>query len=183
MYCARQQDTRVSGLCLANPWLRSAEGLAKTHVKHYYRQRLMQREFWIKLLTGGVAAKALRELGANLRLSLQRDSAESSRQHTPEDFRSVMARGWHGFQGPVLLLSSRDDYTAREFIEGVKSQPAWKGALDKPSLKHVNLPEADHTFSSSAWRVLMEAAVVDWLHTSATAARPSTLPRGQTCTN
>ena len=34
-------DPRVSGLVLANPWVRTPEGEAKTYLKHYYRQRLL----------------------------------------------------------------------------------------------------------------------------------------------
>ena len=49
----------IDGLCLLNPWVRTTESLARTQVKHYYIQRLRQREFWIKLFSGQVAAKAL----------------------------------------------------------------------------------------------------------------------------
>ncbi len=59
----------LAGLCLVNPWVRSAATLARTHVKHYYWARLRQREFWAKLLTGQVAGRALSELRRNLALT------------------------------------------------------------------------------------------------------------------
>jgi exosortase A-associated hydrolase 1 len=54
LYCDETKDARVSGLCLLNPWVRSETSLAQTHVKHYYRQRLMEKAFWAKLFTGQV---------------------------------------------------------------------------------------------------------------------------------
>ena len=50
LYLRATADPRVRGLCLLNPWVRSEASLARTHVKHYYLQRLMQREFWLKLV-------------------------------------------------------------------------------------------------------------------------------------
>ena len=57
LYCHDKQDTRISGLCLANPWVRSEATLARTQVKHYYFQRLMQIEFWKKLISGRTRKK------------------------------------------------------------------------------------------------------------------------------
>ena len=161
MYVARTRDARVSGLCLANPWLRSAQGLAKTHVKHYYRQRLMQPEFWKKLLSGGVAAKALSDLARNLRLSAA--GGQGHQAAGAQDFRQLMALAWRSFNGPMLLLTSSDDYTAREFLEGVNSQPDWAGALAKAGVVHRSLAGADHTFSGKAARLSAEAAAAGWL--------------------
>jgi hypothetical protein len=44
--------TAIAGLVLLNPWVRSEVSLAQTHIKHYYGQRLLQGEFWRKLLSG-----------------------------------------------------------------------------------------------------------------------------------
>lgn len=160
-YIARRQDTRIGALCLVNPWLRSAQSMAKTHVKHYYRQRLVQRAFWVKLLGGGVAIRAARDLWANLRLST--GSRQVPPDHPTADFRTLMARGWHAFMGPMLLVTSNDDYTAREFIDGCSADPAWLGALLKAQLHRVELTGADHTFSNTSARLAMEAAVTAWL--------------------
>ena len=43
LYCNATQDSRIKGLCLLNPWVRSEVSLAKTQVKHYYTQRLRQK--------------------------------------------------------------------------------------------------------------------------------------------
>ncbi|WP_294255213.1 hydrolase 1, exosortase A system-associated [Propionivibrio sp.] len=52
LYVQATRDSRIAGLVLLNPWVRSEASLAQTHIKHYYGQRLLQREFWIKLLSG-----------------------------------------------------------------------------------------------------------------------------------
>ena len=170
MYLARRGDGRVSGLCLVNPWLRSAQSLAKTHVKHYYRRRLMEPEFWRKLLSGRVALQALRELLGNLRLSAGGGNRQGGTSAHDADFRTLMARGWHQFEGPVLLLSSSDDYTAQEFLEGASTHAVWQGAFVKAGLSKRDLAQADHTFSTRSERLAMQAAVIDWLQSNCAAA-------------
>lgn len=170
-YCAPLQDPRIQGLCLANPWLRSEQTLAKTHVKHYYRQRLVQADFWLKLLRGGVATKALRDLWHNLRLSAGKGQRGAAAPVA--DFRTRMAAGWKAFAGPVLLITSDDDYTAREFLDGCSTDPAWRGAFSKPRLQRLELAGADHTFSNPSSRLAMEDAVLGWLSSQGFGGRPS----------
>ena len=43
IYLQERHDARVAGLILLNPWVRSAETLSKTHLKHYYGKRLLER--------------------------------------------------------------------------------------------------------------------------------------------
>ena len=45
IYTHQMADSRVAGLALLNPWVRSDASLAKTQVKHYYTQQLRQKEF------------------------------------------------------------------------------------------------------------------------------------------
>lgn len=62
-----RHDPRVHGLVPLNPCVRSEASLARTHVKHNHRQRQIEREFWAKLLSGGVARRAPARLRDNLR--------------------------------------------------------------------------------------------------------------------
>ena len=158
LYWQQTQDPRVRGLCLLNPWVRSAASLARAHVKHYYRQRLLQKEFWRRLLSGKVARKAVTELLQNLRLSRGRPASQDS-----GPFQQKMARAWAAFPGPILLLLSGDDYTAREFVEYVGMDAAWAGLLALPHVQQHEIAGADHTFSSAAWRAEVERLTVDWM--------------------
>jgi len=171
LYCDERADPRVAGLCLLNPWVRSDAGLARAQVKHYYLQRLRQGEFWRKLLRGGVARSALGELFAKLRMARRASSASSATDNTP--FQARMARAWARLRAqPLLLILSGRDLTAKEFIDHAATDAAWRGLLDQPQVRRVDLPAADHTFSTAAWRADVEQHCVDWL--AGLAARAST---------
>lgn len=158
LYLHERPDPRVAGLGLANPWVRSEASLARTHVRHYYRQRLREPEFWRKLLRGGVALNALRGLLANLRTA--RGTPAPAQQAV---FQARMASAWRGFSGPIQLLLSGRDHTAQEFIEYSAADPAWAGLLDAAQVQRADMPGADHTFSAAADQQALEAAVATWL--------------------
>ncbi|MDR7334157.1 hydrolase 1, exosortase A system-associated [Roseateles asaccharophilus] len=160
MYLDATHDPRVAGLALANPWARSAATLAQTHVKHYYWRRLRQREFWLKLLRGGVGLKALNTLGSNLKLARSAGKASDSRS-----FQDRMADGLAGFSGPTLLVLSGDDYTAREFEEHARSSAVWQKLLTRPTLQRHAMPAADHTFSSLSEQDDLNLVCMNWLRT------------------
>jgi len=156
-----RSDPRVAGLCLLNPWVRSPASLARTHVKHYYLNRLREREFWAKLVRGGVALKALQGLMHNLRrMGLGRAVADAA---AGTDFRLTMARAWSAYDGAILLILSGNDYTAREFLDVARTDPDWRDVLARISTQRCDFAAADHTFSVSAQRSAMEAAVATWL--------------------
>lgn len=160
LYLHRNPDPRVSGLCLLNPWVRSEASLARAHVKHYYRQRLMQRDFWGRLFSGQVAGKAVRDLVSSLKAARQSIEAAPA---ADLPFQVRMARAWQSFDGPVLLVLSGRDYTAREFTETVAAHPAWKNALARSGVQRRDVQGADHTFSGTADRQEMEHVTAAWL--------------------
>lgn len=163
LYCHDTRDERVHGLCLLNPWVRSEASLARTHVKHYYADRLRQKEFWTKLLTGKVAMSALAELWRNLRATLAGHRSGTGTQPSAAPFQDRMARGWRQFRGSVQVLLSGRDYTAREFLEYAAREPAWNGWSETATTTRKDLPEADHTFSTAADRSEVERLTIRWL--------------------
>ncbi len=169
LYWHETRDERVQGLCLLNPWVRSAESHAATQVKHYYLQRLRQPAFWRKLLTGRVAAGAVSELLRSVRTMLKPAAAASPSGQRPAargpdaPFQARMAEAWHGYPGRLLLLLSGDDYTAKEFQEALNSDPRWKDALKHPRLEDHELPAADHTFSEPSASRRVEQLTSAWL--------------------
>ncbi len=162
MYVQRHPQAPVAALCLANPWVRTAATQAQATVKHYYKDRLRQRAFWVKLLKGGVALQALRDLATNLRQARGSGAAAAPRQG-PLPFQTRMALGWKQFGGPILLLLSENDYTAKEFIETAQQNEAWRGALAREQLTRVDLSGTDHTCSDRAGRLQLEEATASWL--------------------
>ena len=161
MYYETTRDARIDGLVLLNPWVRSEASLAQTHMKHYYGKRLLQREFWTKLLSGKMRViHSLRELLRNALLA-RRGASQQSGKAVP--FQDRMANGLRSFRGKVLLILSGEDYTAREFVEYACSQTSWKGLIDSANVSRCDIPGADHTFSSAEWRARVEDETLNWL--------------------
>lgn len=158
LYVQRRRDPRVAALCLANPWVRTEASLARTQVRHYYLDRLRQGAFWRKLLSGRVGLAALRELLGKLKTGRAAHSPSGTDADADLPYTERMAAGLRDFAGPVLLLLSGDDYVAKEFLDRCRDGGArWHGLLARAGLMRHDLPEADHTFSTAAWRAEVEA--------------------------
>lgn len=168
LYCHETQDPRVSGLCLLNPWVRSEVSLARTQVKYYYAQRLMQKEFWLKLLSGRVAPSALSGFVQKIRLSTSGPTESKTKKQT---FQQQMATAWHDFPWQILLLLSGDDYTAKEFLEHASAGAQWQDNLSHCKLTRHDIPGVDHTFSDVASRKTAEDLTLNWLSLQATPIR------------
>jgi uncharacterized protein len=163
LYLDRRRDDRVGGLCLLNPWVRSEVSLAKTHLKHYYGQRLFQIDFWKKLFTGKTDVfGAVSGLVSNWRMTRHDASAKG---HTTENlaFQHRMAAALRGFKGRAMFILSGNDYTAKEFLQFTTDDPSWSGVFNNPLFACVTLPDADHTFSSAVWRAEVAKTTLDWL--------------------
>ena len=164
LYCHETRDARVAGLCLLNPWVRSEVGLARTQVKHYYTQRLMQREFWSKLLSGKVAASALSGLVGSLRVAaFGNGKTRDIKRAANLSFQQRMAAAWNDPSRSVLLLLSGNDFTAREFLDHASGDAAWRQSLTRRDVVRRDLPQADHTFSNPDDRRSVERLTLAWL--------------------
>jgi exosortase A-associated hydrolase 1 len=163
LYLNDRRDRRVSAICLLNPWARSESTLARTHLKHYYTARLLDGDFWRKLLRGGVGVHRVAEFAKSLRQSLSRE-AGPPQAHPP--FQQAMAAAWRRFEGPILLALSRDDLTAKEFIEYASASVEWRGLLALPQVRRVELEGADHTLSTPGSQRAFEDALCGWINDS-----------------
>jgi exosortase A-associated hydrolase 1 len=162
-----RKDPRVVGYCLLNPWVRSATTFARTQIRHYYWQRLASPDFWKKLLGGRVGiGRAFGELVTKIRMA-SRPAAPTADRHSGSletlRFQEKMARALRGFSGHVLLILSSKDLTAREFLEYARTAREWQGLLERDNLTRIDVPDADHTFSTAEWRGRVEQACIDWL--------------------
>jgi exosortase A-associated hydrolase 1 len=160
-YWQSTRDARVAGMVLLNPWVRSDASLAKAHIKHYYGQHLREAEFWKRLLSGRVdVMNAFRSLAQNVRTAGTHGKPGAARHAS---FQDRMAEGFRTFPGPILLILSGRDLTAKEFLEYVAANPVWNAALGRPNLSRCEVADADHTFSSVQDRREMQAATLAWL--------------------
>ncbi|MXS85770.1 hydrolase 1, exosortase A system-associated [Nitrosomonas sp. HPC101] len=154
------QDQRISGLVLLNPWVRTEQGIAKAYLKHYYLQRLLEPEFWQKLLSGKfnplLSIWSLYEFGRNSLWSgkepvVSEDGGESLCDLTaplPERMLDGMKR----FQGKILVITSGNDLTAREFLDLVDSSKPWQATMRTKQTELFHMENANHTFSTREWR-------------------------------
>jgi len=160
LYCYASGDRRVAGLCLLNPWVRSEASMARTHIKYYYLQRLREKHFWAKLLSGKVAGKALSGFLRNIRLMTSSNSRTAKQAMS---FQQIMSQAWARFEGRILLQLSGNDYTAKEFLEFAKADPGWGDLLTRPSVDRHDIADADHTLSDIGLQVKAARHTLDWL--------------------
>jgi exosortase A-associated hydrolase 1 len=163
MYCC--SDARVRGLVLANPWVRTEAGQARTYVRHYYSQRLLTRTFWTKVFSGRFRLRdSLRSFLSTIRRLLGGTAAPSLEDSAC--YIDRMRAGLAGFSRlgrPVLLLMSERDLTAREFDELCHSSSEWTAQTSAANMTRVDLPGADHTFSSAISLQKATGAMTTWL--------------------
>ena len=156
--CHAPQDTRVCGLVLLNPWVRSAAGLARATLRHYYLPRLLQGAFWRKLASGGLRP------GAGL--ASLRQVAAATRRAAPQPADApapALLRALAQFQGKVLLILSGDDLGAREWQALLDGDPAWRAVTARAQWTQAQVAGANHTFASAAWRGEVERLCAHWI--------------------
>jgi len=150
------QDARVSGVVLLNPWVRTQQGLARVHLRHYYVRRLFQASLWQKVARGEFnfreAAAALGNIVAD---AMGRGPSSSAVEESPDSKSPLPDRMEHAlrrFQGRVLLILSGNDLTAQEFKDVVARSSRWRRLLSRDRITRYDLPEANHTFARREWR-------------------------------
>lgn len=83
--------------------------------------------------------------------------------HNHRPFPDRMALGFSLFKGPILLIMSGQDLTAREFDDVVRQSRAWRGLLQTPRLTRQDLAASDHTFSRQVWRDKVAGWTLEWI--------------------
>jgi uncharacterized protein len=164
LYLHATRDSRVRGLCLLNPWVRSQASLSRVHLRHYYAQRLLQLEFWRKLSSFKASWGALTGLLRTV-FDVVGNIVRPPRdkRNNGASFQQRMAGAAAEFNGDILLVVSEADFTAKEFVEHVRAEPTWRSKLTLPELTWAHIKGADHTFSTLRSRMDVFAAVLLWL--------------------
>jgi exosortase A-associated hydrolase 1/exosortase A-associated hydrolase 2 len=163
------RDPRVVGAALANPWGRAQKGQAEVILKHYYRDRLLSKEFWGNVVRGQYrVGQSLTSFAQVVLTFLKGRKALRAGASTSDDLDRLplparTAEGLRRFKGRVLVLMSGRDYIAREFDEVTKSSEAWRGLLDQPRVTRVDIADADHTFSKPEAKAQAQKTLLDWL--------------------
>ncbi len=165
-------DPRVCGLALANPWVRTESGEARAYLRHYYLDRLRDPAFWRKVRQGEFSPLAAgRSLAALAGKAFRGDAAPvgdppDTQGAPPSDPRPLpdrMADGLGRFSGPVLLIISGRDLTAKEFLDCAAGSRQWRRLLASDRISRRDLADSNHTFSRHDWRDQVAAWTREWL--------------------
>jgi exosortase A-associated hydrolase 1 len=157
-------DTRVCGLVLLNPWVRTDTGLAKATLKHYYRDRLLQPALWKKVISGRFNYKgALSSFSSLMATLIGNRAVTGTRAAAAQPLPDRMLAGLGDFKGNTLLILSGNDLTAREFCDLTTASRQWQALLGSARVTRKEFAEADHTFSRRAWRDQVASWTGDWI--------------------
>ncbi len=153
-------DPRVCGLVLMNPWVRTTQGEAKAYLRHYYLQRLLQKSFWRKVMSGEFApVRSVTDFIKSLR------TARAPTSNTTEHFLERMFSGWKSFRLPVLLGISGRDLTAQEFVGLCSTDHRWRSLMEDDLCLRVDCPDSDHTMSDERSLLAFCDQCIQWLGT------------------
>ena len=158
-------DKRVLGLILINPWVRTLQGEARTYLRHYYLQRVLQKSFWRKLFSGNwKMARSLAGFRESIRnAATTSEDPEKNDIQNEQSFLVPMLEGLIRFQGDLFILISGRDLTAQEFIDLSQSDRRWRKALERSNGTLQSFPLADHTMSTRSELNDATDACVSWL--------------------
>lgn len=142
------KDKRIAGLVLVNPWVSEEHTQARTRLKHYYAQKLFEKGFWQKLMTGKVQlVQSFRELARTAVASRRNNKASGNPNKVVVGLRARMLSGLSACPAAVLAVVSGRDITAAEFSDLLSSSAEWQVLFDEGDNRLVRFPNADHTFS------------------------------------
>jgi exosortase A-associated hydrolase 1 len=172
------KDPRVAGMVLTNPWVRTEAGLARTHLRHYYVQRIFAPDLWRNILGGKFKPGAsLASLLGTIRNAIRPAKPEPAKRGPATAEMVSLAelglgdsglpdrtlKGLEAFKKPVLFVLSGNDLTAREFVDLVRASRGWRRAMGAATVTRRDLPEADHTFSTRAHLDEATRLTLDWV--------------------
>lgn len=166
------EDSRVVGLAMLNPTVRTEQGGAKAQLRYYYLQRLTSAVLWQRLLRGEVdLASSLRDLWLSLcKAAGLRTAAPVTGEAAPDGQASPLTDQVLDalVRAPVrvLVILSGNDLTAKEFILVATGSRRWRQLMASPRIVQREIPEANHTFATSEWRDQVAEWTADWVKNS-----------------
>ncbi|MFC1750301.1 hydrolase 1, exosortase A system-associated [Pseudomonadota bacterium] len=167
-------DPRVKGLVLLNPWVTTEAGEAKAYLRHYYFRRLFDKTLWKKALSGKFELRKsvaslldilIKSRTPNAEPCSVEPSSVESRGNTDSNLSlpDRMYKGFSQFKGWVNVIISGEDLTAAEFNDLIKASSDWKNILESKEVQFHYLRDANHTFSSQAWRDEVAERTLRWV--------------------
>ncbi|MDO8701890.1 MAG: hydrolase 1, exosortase A system-associated [Undibacterium sp.] len=164
------QDSRVTGLVLLNPWVRTEQGAAKAYLKHYYFRRLLDSGFWKKFIAGELSLftaiqSVMQQIGRlkpqhkNMSATVSNDNRDPDLTNLPQKMYQCLQL----FKGKTLVILCSEDLTAQEFSDVAGSSRKWKKLMSSSQITKRHLAGANHTFSQRSWREEIGHWTISWI--------------------
>jgi exosortase A-associated hydrolase 1 len=158
----------VRGLIVVNPWVHTVAAQAKAYLRHYYVQRLFSLSFWRKAVSGEFnPGRSLRELMQSVGslVSVRTAQGVSSSTSAPPGatFIDKALEGLKRFKGPIMLVISERDFTAKEFLDLCDDSADWKASIARADVTTRLIAGADHTFSERSVLEHISGQCIAWL--------------------
>jgi exosortase A-associated hydrolase 1 len=167
-------DVRIAGIVGINPWARSPAGHSAALVSTYYRDRLVSRAFWGRVMRGEVAVwssltGAVRHVRAAMRASAPA-RVHAGPDMAPDDLparladraRPLPARIHEALAArplPLLAFVSPGDLTGTEFEALMRE----RGVLARPGIEIVQMDRGDHSLSRREDWDIAVARTIRWV--------------------
>lgn len=160
-------DQRVSGIFMVNPWIRTEEGEAKTFLKHYYWNRLFEKELWLKLRSGKFsivnAIKSFLQLLRSTRVKSKALEGTKTDKFSELPLPERLEQCCDVYHGKIFTLTSGKDYIAQEFKDYMAASSIWQNMIKQNTMSIEDIEDSDHTFSRKEWRDQLFDCTGDWI--------------------
>ena len=163
-------DSRINGAILLNPWVRSEASHSKVLLSSYYKDRWFNLEVWKDLLksprkiiaaAGSILNVIFKVLSAKKKQINDTSVRMISESERLDDLASAIFKGLTWFPNKICLILSANDLTAKEFEEALEEHQWLETAGEKVEMQSV--ADANHTFSTAAWRNTVETLTLDFI--------------------
>lgn len=155
------QNSLVTTYVIENPWARNQTTQAKAYLKRYYLMRIMQKGFWLKLISLKFnPIQSLKDFWAllkNARKKAPKGKINSNLSDTP-NFHEKMLEGLAKFNGRVLLVMNLGSLRRLEFDELTSSSKSWLHAM-----KAAKLTRVEFSLSTREGRTAHIENTIKWL--------------------
>jgi|CZKH01.1.fsa_nt_gi exosortase A-associated hydrolase 1 len=166
------QDSRVTGVVLANPWLygsrvRTLAALHRRGSQYLWKFRRMLSGSANSTLKTNPMEEPYPADGADVAVPLATSEVEQTyRSYRAPDVSRRLANSLEEFRGRVLVILSGKDAGAQAFKRTASLSFRWRRILSSPRVRREELPEANHSFRRPEWCGAAAAFTLEWLRNS-----------------
>lgn len=170
LYFSVSNDDRLAGFIALNPWVRQQHTEAQAYLSNYYLRRVLDKEFWKKVVTLRVNIFASVYSFIRLCILSRRSGPDAQKtgastktgkdvtwpEFTEDNYVQGMLSGLKKLKKQCFLILSGNDLTADEFRMLSEKDQGWALAMEEALIDQITIAKANHTFSSRHWRQQVE---------------------------